>query len=144
MFFFNKVFPEPSGGAFCPTCGQTDRWHSFQWQLPFRYSIGCFLIMIADGISLSFLSYVAFVSTFGQETMNAYLFTFPGVICALIVMALCFFAAYFLVKLFIITKYWSDFKKISLQRCSNCGSAYLFVFNSKSTSVQKKEEYHGI
>lgn len=143
MFFLSNVIHNPPNGACCPICGR-NCWQSIQWQLPFRYSIGCFVIMIADGVSLTFLAYVASVSTFGQETVNAYLFTLSGDICAFVVMVLCFFVSYFLIKFFIITKYWSDFKKIVLQRCSNCSSTYLFVFDSKNTFIQEKEEFHGV
>lgn len=126
MVFLNTVIHEPPGGT-CPTCGQTDRWHSLQWQLPFRYSVSSLIMVLADGTSLSFLGLVAAGSGLGRETVEAFLLTAPGVFSALAAMSLSFLLAWWLVKMAVITKYLSVNKQVHAVRCMQCRQAYLII-----------------
>ena len=125
MFFLNKVIHEKQQGACCPACGQS-HWIDLQWQLPLRYSPSSLIMVVADGASFSFLGLVAAGSVLGRETVEAFLLTGPGVLSALAATAASFLLAWWLVKMALISKYFSVNKRIHAVRCK-CGKNYVII-----------------
>lgn len=131
MFFLNKIH-EPPGGA-CPTCGQSN-WKSLTWQLPFRYSMSTLIMILADSISLAVLLLLWAEHNWGADVVRPFLSSPIGWLCAAAGGLAASFVAYSLVRLSIITKYWSKRSedRIRAYRCCHCRKDYLFVYSERS------------